>query len=57
MDAEFSSDDERNALQDCFHNGWLHADKLKVINLSDDVGYFLPIFTSPLVCRMEAVGS
>ena len=33
-------DDERGALQQCFHNGWLHADKL-----AGSVGYCFP---SPL---------
>ena len=42
MDADFRTDDEKHALQGCFHNGWLHADNLGVINLPDDVGYFFP---------------
>jgi hypothetical protein len=45
MDADFRTDDEKHALQRCFHEGWLHADHLGVINLPDDVGYFFP---SPL---------
>jgi hypothetical protein len=37
---------DRQALQFCFHRGWLHADKLPDANCSKwDVGYF---FTTPL---------
>ncbi|KAM6497511.1 hypothetical protein JOM56_007984 [Amanita muscaria] len=41
-DADVRTEDEKSALQACFHNGWLHADKLGVINLPDNVGYFFP---------------
>ena len=27
-DGSLTCDDERKALRQCFHNGWLHADKL-----------------------------
>ena len=39
-DTDLTCDDERAALQQCFHNGWLHAD-----NLAGGVGYCFP---SPL---------
>lgn len=40
-ESEFETD-EKNALQECFRNGWLHADKLGDINLLRNVGYFFP---------------
>jgi len=42
MDANFTTEDDKSALQRCFHRGWLHTDKLKDINLPDEVGYFYP---------------
>jgi hypothetical protein len=40
-----TADDDKNALQQCYRNGWLHTDNLRDINQSDTVGYFFP---SPL---------
>jgi hypothetical protein len=45
VEASFTADDDKNALQECFHNGWLHTDDLGSIDLSDTVGYLFP---SPL---------
>lgn len=42
VEAYFTADDDKNALRECFHNGWLHTDDLGHIGLSDTVGYFFP---------------
>ncbi|KAM6503841.1 hypothetical protein JOM56_000784 [Amanita muscaria] len=42
IDTDFRTDDEKSALQECFHNGWLHTDNLGDIDLPDGVGYLFP---------------
>jgi hypothetical protein len=44
-DAEFTAEDDKAALSQCFHTGWLHTDKLDHIGRPDEFGYF---FASPL---------
>ena len=42
MEADFKTEDEKSALKRCFHNGWLHVDKLGIMDSPDDVGYYFP---------------
>ena len=39
-DSDFTTDDEKRALMECFRNGWLHTDRLHVIGRPNEVGYF-----------------
>lgn len=47
MDSTFINEDDKYALQGCFHNGWLHTDELNEIGQTDEIGYF---FASWLHC-------
>jgi len=40
MDGDFTADGEKGALMECFHNGWLHMDKLRIIDRPHEFGYF-----------------
>ena len=39
-DSDFTADGEKRALMECFHNGWLHTDKLGDVGRPDEFGYF-----------------
>jgi hypothetical protein len=40
MDSDFTTDDEKKALSQCFHSGWLHTDKLDDVGRRYKFGYF-----------------
>jgi hypothetical protein len=39
-DNDFTTDAEKEALMECFHNGWLHTDKLDDVGRPYEFGYF-----------------
>jgi len=43
--SDFTSEDDQNALQSCFCNGWLHTDTLRDIGQPEEVSF---AFASPL---------
>jgi hypothetical protein len=40
MDSDFTTDDGKGALMKCFHNAWLHMDRLCVIGRPNESGHF-----------------
>jgi hypothetical protein len=40
MDSDFTTDNGKGALRKCFHNTWLHTDRLCVIGRPNKSGYF-----------------
>lgn len=45
METDYQDKDDKDALQRCFHNGWLHPDKLDAFGMKYETGYLFP---SPL---------
>jgi len=45
METDFKDEDDKAALQQCFHKGWLHADELDDFGILYKTGYLFP---SPL---------